>query len=228
MLLWPDPRISEEDFIDPTFDGELLTAARAILAGLDFVGCIEEPNLDDRLSQWLGTSFARSISNQTTPIASTLRPNLLHEFTPAAFETMAMRTRLDTVLWREALGRVVPMEKCAALGDRALFTSVLRYLRDSVATVEDGLVAPLEQAQEELRGASDAIVELQSQLAARERELSDRTTDLSVRTAELHVCLSERDRLKRKWQRSVSGRLRAQWRRIKEPLRRHRGREEGD
>lgn len=225
MLLWPDQRIPEAGFIDPSLDDALLTAARTTLAGLDFVGCVEEPNLDDRLGQWLGTRFARSVSNETTPIAPTLRPNLLRESTAAAFEALAMRTRLDDVLWREALERVIPAGSSAAVGDSSFLTSTFRYLRDSVATLDGGLPdqlaraqLELRNAQQDLRAASAALETMQSELDARTRELSAQSAELSAREAELAVCLHQRDRLKRKWQQSLSGRLRASMRSLRKSL----------
>jgi hypothetical protein len=134
MLLWPHPTIPEDGFIPLIADEALLHTARRALATLSFVGVNEDPELDQRIGNFLRSSFERRRMNETPALPPERRPVLAREFTAAAAEALQARTRLDSVLWRETARRAMPGGgDPVAVGEHAFLKSLFRYVEASVA-----------------------------------------------------------------------------------------------
>jgi hypothetical protein len=132
MLVWPHPLLPIGGFIPPDSDRPLLAAAARALAACDFVGLMEEPALDDRLSRWLGAAIHRRRENETQPLPADLRPDLGRELSEPTFAALDARTRLDRVLWAGELARVCPGRDADAAAARAWVMALLRYVAAAV------------------------------------------------------------------------------------------------
>jgi hypothetical protein len=100
-LLWPHHLVPVDDFIDSTDDQDLLSLAIPRLRAFDFVGVIEEPALETRLSQWLNRSVSLPRRNEGRELPEDIRPD--NAEISAAGDLLAARSRLDTALWKAAL-----------------------------------------------------------------------------------------------------------------------------
>lgn len=101
-LVWPHPLVPNNGFIDPAHDKELLAWAIAKLKSLHFTGALEDPALQDRLSNWMGCGITLPRENIVRPLPPALKADFSSELTNAS-EPLGARSRLDTVLWRSAL-----------------------------------------------------------------------------------------------------------------------------
>jgi hypothetical protein len=129
MLLWPHPLIPDGDFIPPESDDELLAEARRALETLDFFGAVEDLQLDNRLSTFLGVSLSRRLVNETR---APLQPALAEELTEATLEAVGARSRLDSVLWSDTVRHVRPERSVLAIAERSFLGTLFRYLTSLV------------------------------------------------------------------------------------------------
>ena len=106
-LLWPHPLIPDGGFIERDDEPWLLADARRRLAHLSFIDVVEAPGWEARLRTWLGKSLDLARFNETARMPPGLRSDLAHELTPAAFDALAARSRIDAQLWTAvAAGRL--------------------------------------------------------------------------------------------------------------------------
>lgn len=99
LLLAPHPLVPPEGFITHSADRLLLPAARAALAGFDFVGLVEDRALGTKLGRFLERPAPLGRHNVTAPAAAPLRPAFDEELTPATLDLLERRSRLDQQLW---------------------------------------------------------------------------------------------------------------------------------
>ena len=135
MLLWPDRLVPDHGFIAREMDEVVLDAARKALNTLDFVGLMEDSDLDERLSEFLGLPFKRERINETVQIRPELRPDFSSELSEHAFAALRARTRLDAVLWAEVLQSVTPGRDPRTVGEQVLLAVLLRYVGSGVAKI---------------------------------------------------------------------------------------------
>jgi len=116
LLLWPHPAIPADGMIDPVDDAALVEAARARLAGLDFVDFVENPAIYANLAVWLGTDVAPAARlNASAAMPAGLRTRLEGELTDRACASLAARCRLDLALWESVVERDGAAVRLAAL-----------------------------------------------------------------------------------------------------------------
>jgi hypothetical protein len=99
MLVWPDPRLPDDDFIPEDAGADLLRKARKRLAGLDLALLLEDPEFSGKLGRFLGHAIVLPVSNRTRDLSADLQiaPGDLTD--PAARAALDRRTRLDHGLW---------------------------------------------------------------------------------------------------------------------------------
>ena len=126
MLLWPNPFIKPDQFIDPVHDEHLVREAIARLDALDFVDIIENDRFLQNLERRFDRAFVYMRSNETSAIPREFRSPLHREFTSEAQELLAARTRLDLRLWTAIANRQM-VEGVAALRERTILANIARY-----------------------------------------------------------------------------------------------------
>ena len=126
LLLWPDPAIPAEGFINPDQDQPLIARARASLKSLDFADLVENPDFTGNLSAFLGaTRPEHGRANETAPLAPALRASASEALCRDALHALRERTRLDRALWHLlALSRGLPAPE---LAEDALIQGVARF-----------------------------------------------------------------------------------------------------
>jgi len=127
MLLWPNPLIPVDDFIDPRHDHSLLAEARDRLAGFAFVEVLENAELSELLQTWLGQPCVLDRRNATPRIPEQLRSSLVDELTHEALDLVTMRSRLDLELWKEVARHSLSGHDLDQVRERTLLQSVARY-----------------------------------------------------------------------------------------------------
>lgn len=98
FLLSPHPDIPVDGFIAERSREALIRDGLAKLACFDFVDFIENPSIEQRLSDWLGRDTKLKLHNETIPNANRAI-NLHLELTPEALERMQSLTAVDRQLW---------------------------------------------------------------------------------------------------------------------------------
>lgn len=126
QLVWPHRHVPAADFIDPNHDDELLDAALASLASMDFSGIVEDRGLATSLGEWLGQAVTLDHREHEGVIDPALRPDVTTETAQAA-ELLRGRSRLDQVLWQELAAKVFPDESPDARSDRIFASTVARH-----------------------------------------------------------------------------------------------------
>ena len=142
MLLWPDPRIPADDFINQADDAALLAAALSTLADFAFTTIIEAPRAREQLDQFLATTYGVSpwthlhrrlagpdpikANRSKIPVVK-MRTPLATQLTTAAGPLLAQRTRLDDRLWQSIASRHLTQPAMDHLYHTALTASVRRY-----------------------------------------------------------------------------------------------------
>lgn len=99
MLVWPHSHISQDRFIDQDDTNRIFKSALQGLASFDYVDILENPNVAQNLSAWLGKELEIHKINQTAAPPEDLRTPLLDQLTPKAMELIAKLTRIDRMLW---------------------------------------------------------------------------------------------------------------------------------
>jgi len=127
MLLWPHPLIPDNEYIDRRHGPKLLADACEILRKFAFVDVIENPQLSDRLAEWLGKPFVLERLNETDRILGSLRRSLADELNPDALNLIEDRTWLDRQLWTEVALRSMPDLAIHQVRERALLRNVSRF-----------------------------------------------------------------------------------------------------
>lgn len=221
MLLWPHPLIPDEGFIAREADAELLDAARTALQSLSFIGSTEEPHLSMRLSEFLGTIVDLGRENATAASSVAEVPILAEELQAAALDALRDRTRLDAILWAEAMIGIPGTAPPAALAEQAFHGALLRYIgRGVVHSCRNGKEAAERVAAATARHAAD-----EARNAALSRQVDALVEQLSCLTGRLQAsdeCQQLlRERLRR-FEESRSWRLTAPLRGIASGLRRRR------
>jgi hypothetical protein len=105
LLLWPDPRIPDDGFIDPRYDASLVAEAIAVLRGFDFVDYAANPDFARNVERWLGVPFTLKQVNETRRAHKDFPVDLERELTPEAFDLLSRGARLDDLLWRQVVQR---------------------------------------------------------------------------------------------------------------------------
>jgi hypothetical protein len=126
MLLWPNPLIKPDQFIDPVHDEHLVREAIARLDTFDFVDIIENDKFLQNLEHRFGRAFSYIRSNETNAIPREFRSPLHRELTSEAQELLEARTRLDLRLWTAIANRHM-VEGVAALRERTILANIARY-----------------------------------------------------------------------------------------------------
>ncbi|MEO1709681.1 MAG: sulfotransferase [Pseudomonadota bacterium] len=98
MLMWPDPRLPDADFIAERHEAELLAEAKSKIDQIAFASIYENWDLDAELSQFLGAQFERKRVNETPP-TDDLVPNVRRELDGETLAALEARCRLDAELW---------------------------------------------------------------------------------------------------------------------------------
>jgi len=127
MLVWPHPRVPNDDFIDRKDDEELLQLALDRLKRFSFLDVIENPQFEANLQDWLGTELNYSRVNVSQSMPKHLRVPLYREFTPETLEALKARSRLDRVLWTAVAAARMPGIDLAELSRNTLIRNVARY-----------------------------------------------------------------------------------------------------
>jgi len=127
MLLWPDPRIPVDAFINPRHDAPLIEAALERLNQFAFVDVVENPSLRTNLQNWLGRRVTYPRLNETSFMPESLRSPLSHELTPEATHLLEQRSRLDRVLWTSFAERLIGPTLAQALCERSFGENSTRY-----------------------------------------------------------------------------------------------------
>ena len=129
MLLWPHPAIPRDGFIAERDDATLVEQALARLDGFSFLEIIERPGLTEALSAWCGAAVTYAVVNETPHVPDAARTLLEQEFTPAAFDALHRRTRLDAALWTALAARHMAEPAAAQLAAAAFARGVARFAR---------------------------------------------------------------------------------------------------
>jgi hypothetical protein len=103
MLLWPDPRLPADGFIEPKHEKSLSRDALARLRALNFVDYLENPALLNNVGDWLGASFTLPRVNETRQAPEAFPVDLFRELTPECYRLLETRCRIDLVLWTEVV-----------------------------------------------------------------------------------------------------------------------------
>lgn len=166
LLVWPHPRLPDAGFIPPAADEELLDAAHRALKRMDFVGCVEDPMLMSRLSNFLGADVSLGHSNATAQSLAAPRPLLADELDTATMALLSDRSRLDAALWLSVVVRLGWSDTAGHISEASLLRQVIRYISDGVAYGSRGhrdaaiqyaeTVAELERVRAEAAAARDA------------------------------------------------------------------------
>jgi hypothetical protein len=127
MLLWPNPLIPNDRFIEPINDRELLRQAMARLRKFDFVDIVEGGASLLRLQRWLGYCFICGRLNETSAIPRQFRSPLESELTGEAHEYLHARSRLDLRIWSTIAANHLPEPDVRKLQERTLLTNIARY-----------------------------------------------------------------------------------------------------
>ncbi|WP_267389705.1 hypothetical protein [Sphingomonas sp. GC_Shp_3] len=126
MLLWPDPRIAPDRWIDA--EGEqLLDAALERLSGFDHVDVIENDRFVENLSAWLKLPIVVERLNETPDLPEDLSGILADELTPGTLRQITRLTRLDRQLWNYVARSKMSLEAVEALRSATLMTTTLRH-----------------------------------------------------------------------------------------------------
>ena len=104
-LLWPNPLIPENYFIDPRDYDEILKLAMHNLERFEFLDVIENPLFPTRLQTWFNTPISLNRENET--VACPRKFDLRKEMTPRTVRILEMSTRLDRILWRHVARKVM-------------------------------------------------------------------------------------------------------------------------
>jgi len=127
MLLWPNPFVPDDQFIDPINDGALLRQAMVRLRKFDFVDIVEDRASVRRLRRWLGYRFTYRRLNETAAIPRQFRSSLQSELTAEAYECLYARSRLDLRIWSEvAANQLQDLDVCK-LREQTLSANIARY-----------------------------------------------------------------------------------------------------
>jgi hypothetical protein len=127
MLLWPEPLIPGDAFIDEHNDGQLLAQAVARLEEFAFVDLVENPALENRIRTWLDRPFALRFLNETPPLPEGRRTRLHEELSDEVFDLLDRRTRLDVKLWQAVASRSFSPTESESLRRRTLMLNIARY-----------------------------------------------------------------------------------------------------
>ncbi|GAB0120284.1 hypothetical protein Acid7E03_43560 [Acidisoma sp. 7E03] len=127
LLLWPDPRLAPDRFIDPADDEALFTDAVACLRDFAFLDVIENPAFRSRLDAWFGRPLSHGRLNETQHVPADFRSPLHREFTAETFGLLAARTRLDDRLWQAIARAVMPGRDLDDLRTKSRLLHMARY-----------------------------------------------------------------------------------------------------
>jgi len=127
MLLWPNPLVPDDQFIDPVNDRYLLSQALARLRKFDFTDIVEDDGSVDRLRCWLGYPFTYDRLNETLPLPRQFRSPLQRELTAEAYECLCARSRLDIRIWSEVAANHLSDTDVRKLQERTLLANMARY-----------------------------------------------------------------------------------------------------
>jgi hypothetical protein len=128
MLVWPHRLIPEDAFIDPANDEALLAAAWENLEQFGFAGITERGSAVYReFSDWLGFRLELPTLNPARKMRRSRRTRLNAELTPAAFNLLGERSRLDARLWKALAARKMCETDAANLQNHAFLQAVARF-----------------------------------------------------------------------------------------------------
>ena len=127
MLLWPDPRIPNEVFIQAHHESALVADALAKLRDFSFVDYIENPDFARNVSEWIGVPFALKRLNETRRAHPQFPAVLDSEVTPEAYRLLDRSSRLDFELWRKVAERRTPKVDIRSLKASVLRENIARF-----------------------------------------------------------------------------------------------------
>ena len=119
LLLWPHPDIPAGDFIDEGLHRRLHREAAKKLDSFDFVGILENPQLEENISAWLGVPFRLRRDNETV-VREDLRTDLAEDFSPATDRRLRRLTAIDCRLWMPYARRLKGLFGCSRWARRLL------------------------------------------------------------------------------------------------------------
>jgi hypothetical protein len=127
LLLWPDPLIPDDGFIDSRHDAILLRKALLQLERFAYLDVIENPDFVHLLEAWLGRSVTYPRVNETKLTPPLLSMPLHAALTPEALSLLDARSRLDLSLWTMVAERTVAASTPAKLREQTLMRNVARH-----------------------------------------------------------------------------------------------------
>jgi hypothetical protein len=118
-----------DDFILENDNDDIIEMAISKVARLSHSNLIENPNIAEDISEWLGAEFRLQTRNETLPVQKGMYSNLRIELTPELRQEWSARSRLDLALWRHVCSTMMPNIDVDALARRELKKSIDRYAR---------------------------------------------------------------------------------------------------
>jgi hypothetical protein len=114
FLLWPHPAIPLNDFISPELNDKLYSEAIQNLCDFDFVDLIENPMIEQNVSDWLSCPFELSTDNETS--GDVTMPGVLED-TDELTERIVRLTAIDRRLWTHLAEKLALPSACWSHGD---------------------------------------------------------------------------------------------------------------
>jgi hypothetical protein len=125
LLLWPHDLIPNDDFIDPRHDDRLFEDAVAVLATIDQVGVVENPDWVAELGTWLGRPLSLQKLNGAKRLQQPDLPDLDAEVSGTGADVLRTRTRIDARLWDHVAART--FADTEEVRERAFNNALERY-----------------------------------------------------------------------------------------------------
>jgi hypothetical protein len=133
MLLWPHPKIPDDDFIKTENREQLLAEGRQALSQFDFVGLIEDEDLPQRMGRFLGTDIAMYRANETVEVASALQPALSDELDERTLSALYDRSYIDDVLWKDVAATIYREYAPEFIAERSFLRTLFHYANIGIA-----------------------------------------------------------------------------------------------
>lgn len=173
MLLAPDPRIPDLDFIAPEHVDELAAHAIAALEALGFVGVLDlGDSIWAGLSDFFGVSLTPTRVNTTAAHGLTADvPDANLRITAHTLDLIDARTASDAIVYRHALAGEGYSSEWTERSSAAAFAEQLVRLGDVAGATASQLRGRVRRKDVELKDRDDALRSAREGLAGKEAEL---------------------------------------------------------
>lgn len=153
MLLCPHPYIPDDDFINPSYDAQLLNEAKEKLNHFNFVDCVENPYMLENLRHWLNSTYENPLrlriiqylehiiatfkgdsqtSNKNQAAVDMINGEWLHAEIDESLDLLNLRSRLDNKLWIDVYrlyqGSQPDVDVDADVVDAVFTSTICRYV----------------------------------------------------------------------------------------------------